>query len=283
MTDPTAKPRWYRLTPDRAVVAVLALEGFLLLSAWFRWFPFNQYKGWTVLICLATVGAAFVLMSLWFLAALLFCWRFQFSILSLLLLVVVVAIPCSWLETEMKAARKQREAVEEVQKASQVVFDHELGPDGRWIAGATPPGPPWLRNLLGDDLFTDAVWVSSPNAQINDAVLAHLEELTALQGLDLDHARITDAGLRHIEGLSQLQQLSLTDPRVGDAGMVHLGGLRQLRVLHLDCTDVGDAGMKCLKGLTQLREPVAPTIPGSGTPDFDYLRGLTRLQGTWHL
>ena len=45
MTDPTAKPRWYRLTPDRCVLGLLALEGFLLLSAWFRWFPFNQHKG----------------------------------------------------------------------------------------------------------------------------------------------------------------------------------------------------------------------------------------------
>ena len=65
------------------MLGLLALEGFLLLSAWFRWFPFNQHKGWTVLICLATVGAALVLMFLWFLAALVFRLRFQFSILAL--------------------------------------------------------------------------------------------------------------------------------------------------------------------------------------------------------
>ena len=35
-------------------------------------------------------------MLLWFLAALLFRLRFQFSLLSLLLLAVVVAVPCSW-------------------------------------------------------------------------------------------------------------------------------------------------------------------------------------------
>ncbi len=96
MTDAAEKPRWYRITPDRAVLALLALEAFLLLSAWFHWFPFNQHKGWTVLICLATVGAALALMFLWFLAALVFRWRFQFSILALLVLVLVVAVPCSW-------------------------------------------------------------------------------------------------------------------------------------------------------------------------------------------
>ena len=101
-------------------------------------------------------------MFLWFLAALVFRLRFQFSILALLLLTLVVAVPCSWLATEMKAAKKQQEAVEEIEKAGQVVFDYELDPDGRWMAGATPPGPPWLRNLLGDDLFTDVVGVSFP-------------------------------------------------------------------------------------------------------------------------
>ena len=113
-----ARRRWYRLTPGRCVVALLALEGFLLLSAWFRWFSFNQHKGWTVLICLATVGAALVLMFLWFLAALIFRLRFQFSLLALLLLVVVVAVPCSWLATEMKAAREQKAAVEASAAAS---------------------------------------------------------------------------------------------------------------------------------------------------------------------
>ena len=55
-----------------ASLALLALEGFLLLSAWFRWFPFNQHKGWTVLIAWRASGAALLLMFLWFLAALVF-------------------------------------------------------------------------------------------------------------------------------------------------------------------------------------------------------------------
>ena len=122
-----ARRRWFRLTPDGGVVLMLALEGFLLLSAWFRWFPFNQHKGWTVLICIASVGAALLLMFLWFLAALVFRWRFQFSILALLLLVVVVAIPCSWLATEMKAARQQKAARQGLQKAGVLAwYDGEL-------------------------------------------------------------------------------------------------------------------------------------------------------------
>ena len=40
-----------------------------------------------------------------------FHWRFQFSIRSLLLLAVAVAVACSWLTTEMREARAQRDAV----------------------------------------------------------------------------------------------------------------------------------------------------------------------------
>ena len=118
-TDPLptaekSKPRlrWFHLTPDRFVVGLFALEGFLLLSERYQWFAFNEHKGWTVLIALAVVGLTLLLMPLWLAAALLFHWRFQYSLRSLLLLVVAVAIPCSWLGTEIQQARKQKEAVE---------------------------------------------------------------------------------------------------------------------------------------------------------------------------
>ena len=106
------KARWYRLTPDRVVLALLAVEGFLLLSEHFGWFAFNRHKGYTVLIAIAGVAVAMLLMFLWFLAAVLFRLQFQFSIRSLLLLAIVVAVPCSWLATEMKETRKQREFVD---------------------------------------------------------------------------------------------------------------------------------------------------------------------------
>ena len=98
------------------VLALLPLEGLLILSEWFRWFPFNAHKGWTVLIAIAERGRALLLMFLWFLAALVFRLRFQFSILSLLVLMLAVAIPFSWLATQMEQARKQRAAVDWIER-----------------------------------------------------------------------------------------------------------------------------------------------------------------------
>ncbi len=113
---PPRKPRWYRLTPDRLVIGLLAVEGFLLLSEWFDWFAFNG-QTWTVLIALAAVGATLLLMLLWFAVALFLRWRFQYSLRSLLLLVVAVAIPCSWVAVEMQNERKQKAAAEAIKKA----------------------------------------------------------------------------------------------------------------------------------------------------------------------
>ena len=133
MSDsPTPKLRWFHLTPGRGVVGLLVLELLLICSERFEWFAFNRHKGWTVLIGLAAIVVVMLLMFLWFLAALLFRLRFQFSIRSLLLLTVVVAIPCSWLAVEREQARKQQAAVEAIKKlGGEVMYDYDECGDGR--------------------------------------------------------------------------------------------------------------------------------------------------------
>ncbi len=96
MPDPTPTRRRFHPTPAWLVLGMLVMEGLLWLSERYRWFSFNEHKGWTV----AVVAAAFFLMLGSFVASLLFRWRFQFSIRSLLVLTVAVAVPCSWLAVE---------------------------------------------------------------------------------------------------------------------------------------------------------------------------------------
>ena len=80
------------------ILDLLVVVCLLWLSERFQWPPWH--KGYAVLTALAVVGAAFMGMLLWFFVSLLFRWRFQFSIWSLLVLAVVVAVPCSWLAVE---------------------------------------------------------------------------------------------------------------------------------------------------------------------------------------
>jgi hypothetical protein len=276
MPTPAANSRWFRVTPDRCVLGLLALEAFLLLSQWFQWFPFNEHKGWSVLIAVAIVGAFFVLMFLWFVLALVFRWRFQFSILCLLLLFVVVAVPCSWLATEMKAARKQREAVAAIEKAGgKVGYDYE--PDPYLVPDAEPPGPAWLRKLLGNDLFV-SVTVASIIARdaIGDAELEFLEGLPQLQELELGGGMVSGAGLGRIAELPQIQRLVLAGTDVSDAGLQRLKGLTRLQSLDLESTNVSDAGLQYLEGMTRLQE-LELDETRVGDAGLEHLRGLTQL------
>jgi hypothetical protein len=301
MNAEPSHPRWFYPTPGRAVVGLLAVEGVLLASQHFRWFPFNQHKGYTVLVAVGAVLAFMAMMLLWFLAALIFRLRFQFSIRSLLLLMVAVAVPCSWLATEMKAAREQERAVEAIQKLDGCVRYDLQDADGN----AEPSGPERLRKLLGADCLVSVVEInlnatnatdaglehlkglaqlqhlSLDGTQVTDAGLEHLKGLTQLQGLLLDHTQVTDAGLKHLKGMTQLQWLSLIgNTQVTDAGLEHLKGLAQLQYLWLDGTQVTDAGLEHLKGLIQLQELwlCHTNVTDAG---LEHLQGLTQLQGLY--
>lgn len=123
---PKSKQRRRHLTPDRFVLALLAVECLLWLSERFRWFPVSEHKGWTVLIALATLGAAAVLMLLWCAASLVLRRRFQFSIRSLCVLMLIAAIISSWFAAKLRQAERQRVAVEQVLKVGADVGANRL-------------------------------------------------------------------------------------------------------------------------------------------------------------
>jgi hypothetical protein len=203
--------RWYRLTPGQFVLALAAFEVLLCLSARYRWFAFSKHQGWTVLIAVAAVAAVVLVILAWFAVALFFGRRLQFSIRSLLLLTVAVAIPFSWLVQSMREARWQREAVTAIRSPGYVVYDWQCDCDGQVMPIADEPqGPAWLWGLLGGDFFSEVsdVNMDSPT----DADLRHLERIRGIQYLYFggNRVRITDAGLERLYGLSQLRELNLT-------------------------------------------------------------------------
>ena len=280
MTVPTPKPRWYRLTPDRCVIGLLMVECLLCMSERYKWFWFNEKKGWTVLITVAVVGIAFVLTLLWFVASLLFRWRFQFSIRSLLLLTFAIAFPCSWLATEMEAAKKQKMLVDVIKKEGGSVQYNlgELEP-GFHSYGTRSPELPQLQELLGDDFFGEINDVSYRNMSasgIPAASLDLLDQLPQLRILDFYHAKITDSGWARLKGLTRMQTLSLpndtTDEKLGC-----LDGMTQLRTLALTSAAITNDGLKHL-----MKTPRLQLLSLAGTKITDaglgHLRGMLNLE-----
>ena len=263
--------RWYHLTPDRLLIALLPVLGLLLVSEWFRWFPFNEHKGWTVLIALHQGWTVLIALAVVCLAAVVLRRRFEFGLSSLFLLIVVVAIPCSWLAVKMQRARRQREPVEAIQKAGgRVGYD--------W--GNVKPkssAPVWLRRLVGEDFFADVYSVSLKDTGVGDKDLEHLTGTPHLYMLVLSGTQITDAGLQHLKGMKNLWWLYLSDTQVTDGGLEYLKGMTSLQQLYLSGTQITDAGLERLTGLIDLAVLDVSDTQVTGT-GLEYLKGMIAFQ-----
>ena len=267
--DTPEKRRWYRPTPGWLVLGSLAMTGLLFLSERWRWFSFNEHKGYTVLVAVAGVGVVLASMLLWWLAALSFRLRFQFSIRSLLLLTVAVAIVGSWFAVKTREAKHKQQATEAILKLKGVVvYDYELGAP---IGKAKPAQPAWLRRLAGGDFFDRVTIVHLPGDDA--AELGPLQDLPELSTLWIIRCDFTDAGLAGLEGLHRLSSLRFFDPAVNltDDGLAHLEHLKRLTSLTVNGPKITDAGLKHLEGLCELEEL---ELAGSGITDA----GLTHLQ-----
>ena len=243
--------RWFHPTPGRFVLALLAVEVLLWLSDRFGWL--GWHKGYAVLTGVAVVGVAMVLLLVWFAVALVFRRRFQFSLRSLLALVVVVALPCSWLAVEVQAAKRQKDAVTAILSACRpldcrpvgpsVWYDYQVDESGLCLFPPRQPGPEWLLGILGDDFFAN-VLIADAHA---DFGLEHLTALKSLRGLALASNEFSDAKLSYLKCLTHLKSLDLEWTHVTDEGLRNIEGLSGLEEVNVGFTEVTHEGMERLQ------------------------------------
>jgi hypothetical protein len=292
MMGTTSEPRRrrYRLTPDRLVVTLLAVECILLLydlilHEWFQCYSLGGPTGGVALLGAAVAGLMLVVILVWFLTALLFGWQFQLSLRSLFVLTIAAAVGCSLLVNEVRREKS-------------------------WVAPALAikavggrPGcrPTWLGRLLKDPSLTvlflvdlgntrttdeeltarlqgvmqlQVLWLSKTN--VSDAGLGCIQESTQLCDLSLDRTRITDRGLVFLRALKRLHRLDLGNTKLTGAGLIHIAGLGELEDLSLSNVRLSDGDLVHLRGLKQLKH-----LYVGGTPITD--AGLIHLRGLCHL
>jgi Leucine Rich Repeat (LRR) protein len=229
---------------------------------------------------------------------------FQFSLRSLLILVLVAGLGMAWLAALKRRADRQQTAAETIVNAGGSVFydyQFQVSPSGaiNYSDKATPPGPKWLRRQLGNDFFTnvDAARITTQagidaladlpqiqnlevdGAAVTDESLDQVVRLRHLRALSLLNTSISDSGLRKIAVLDQLRTLELLNNRITDEGLLSLAGLERLEYLELKSTKISDDGLKHLRRMSHLRELRLSfnRITGVGLRELADLPSLERL------
>ena len=133
---------------------------------------------------------------------------------SLRTFVVVLTVFGVWLGLLVHRVNMQKEAVQWVKDhGGGIAYDFEWDEVKKsLIDDAKPPGPDWLRKLIGIDYFADVVIVVCNNTKVVD--IGSLRELPQLQWLGLSSTQVSD--LSPLSRLTQLQWLSLSNTQVSD-------------------------------------------------------------------
>jgi hypothetical protein len=175
----------------------------------------------------------------------------------------------------------QAELVAELKaKNCQVEFDYQhpeyepgAKPSARLSTAARyqaqPPGPRWLRRIVGDEYFRNIVYVSyhgrldprsRPGLDMStlgpgpdEEVLRKLASLGALKALAIDRSDMKARALAHVGRLHDLQVLAISDcPNVTDESMAFLQDLQELKVVNMGRCRIGDRGAAYLAKLPKL-------------------------------
>ncbi len=121
----------------------------------------------------------------------------------MLIAVLVLSLPLSWLAVEMDRARRQKKAVKAIERLGGMTDD--------WIS---------VREIVGCP--PPVVEASLRGSRITDAALVHVCDLHYLEYLVLSGTEVTDAGLLNLAELRYLRFLCVEDTKVTPEGVEKL-------------------------------------------------------------
>jgi len=202
--------------------------------------------------------------------------RRRYSVKSLLLLTLVVALGMAWARVQIIRAERQRHAMQVLIDAGATVES-----DFKLRGPAAPPAafdaPVWLRRLIGNDIFRAVRRVKMRRHPIDAETFGYVADLPQLEFLELFTSELQPTSLTCLKELPALKHLSVIGKGLSDDDLKHLAGLIQLEFLQLKTNDLTGSGFEHLRNLTALR-----WLHLSGCPITDanlfHLRPMTRLQ-----
>ncbi|HEV2972021.1 MAG TPA: hypothetical protein VGY55_18755, partial [Pirellulales bacterium] len=205
---PKRKLSWLRLTPDRILLGLLAVEVLILSCASFHWFGFHDDKVWTACLAFGSVAVAAVLFLIrphlrgrrWY----------QFSLRSLMIFTLIVATASAWLGRRIEQKRREHDAVVAIKALhGWIQYDYEQ---------VSPHVSGWYVVHSEPSFFSEVISVELRELA-SDADLVNLKCLNQLEFLDLSGSQVTDAGLANLKEMGQLLRVDVKGTKVTFAGV----------------------------------------------------------------
>ena len=209
---------------------------------------------------------------------------YQFSMRTLLLVMLVFCLTVGWVGSRMYRAKQNRERVAAVEDA--VVAIEKLG--GEVTSAYVERRPQtWLETQFDDPgspgdpvRVLEVRHVDLQQMVTTDAGLEHLSRLESVRSVNLWGAKVTVSGLEKLARLEHLQSLDLSHSDVTDAGLKKLAVLENLRMLNLlHARKVTDAGLKDVARLESLEGLYlcGTMVTDAGLRELSSLKGLKAL------
>ena len=226
---------------------------------------------------------------------------FRFSLRTFLVFTVVLSIALGWLGSVLVRVRHQREIVAHIQAhGGHVLFDYELDPTNEHSSSGepVPPGPAFIRAILGDDAFAYVEYVNefaSPkpdnkidfmrvaelprlrhlSATITDRELGQILRRCDLESLTVNGNSLSPHGYALLNNERSLRSLGLFRQETDDASLVAIGRLQQLQSLTLARVHATSEGLSNIGQLQNLKELSVYEVPGF---DDNVMREVGKLQ-----
>ncbi len=208
---------------------------------------------------------------------------YQFTLRSLLLLIVVASLGFAWLRTLFCRYEQEFQAVCDFRRSTSLFIGHDtsngnvmrsvfslvLGKDYRPVIELGPSG---------DTGTTFCAMAQTIHIDFDSETLSPIRHLRNLRVLDLGNNRVTDAALEHVGELSNLEAIFLHGDSVTGNAFQHWHGLTKLRTLYLEETSVDDTTLAHLKKLTSLESLVLEArVTDNGLKHLSSLDNLRSL------
>lgn len=184
-----------------------------------------------------------------------------------------------------EAHRKRRIALAVTTAGGQVTYLHqEVGTGDEMLLdfNAEPPGPRWLRDLVGPDYFQEPRRIGISSGKVTDKwLIRHIDDISRLKKLNtlsLDNSKLSSETVGCLGRLTRLDTLMLWGP-TGDEVLPEFHRLTNLRVFLVIGRAITDKGLAYLCRFQRLEDLtlVETSITDGGLQNLSRLPNLKRL------